>query len=388
MNALAGAPVRSLLLDSARELAPLAEHARKLGLNVLDAKKPPAGVTIVNGVWPGVKVVNRDDAASSGPTGAPWIDSNAWMVRLEQARQPGKTVWVVSETPKEQEVREPISYLAGIADSACCGARWAVPLDARLARGLAEGNAEARETWARLAAAMRFFDDRREWDAFAPRAVLGVVSDFAGPNEFLAQEILNLTARQNQPYLVLEKARTAPPALAALKAVIYPDAEPPVPALRRALLAFAEAGGLLMAGPKWGAEGKPVAAPDFPRYTIRSLGKGRIALWKVDDPDPWDVAADSHVILSRRHDLVRLWNPGPAVTHLAGTESRGVLHIVNFSSRPGRDVSVWVAGRHRSARLWSFDQNPPRELRCMPVKQGVEIHLQPFSAYAAVELSS
>ena len=388
MSALAGTPVRSLLLDSAPELAPLAESARKQGLTILDAEKPPSGVTIVKGVWPGVKVGSRDDSASSGPTGAPWIDSNAWMARLEQARQPGKTVWVVSETPKEQEVRETISYLAGIADSACCGARWAVPIDARLARGLAEGNAEARETWARLVAAMRFFDERREWAALAPRAAVGVVSDFAGPNEFLAQEILNLTARQNQPYLVLDKARTAPPALAGLKAIIYPDAAPPEPALRRALLAFVEAGGLLVAGPKWGGEGKPVEAPDFPRYTIRSLGKGRIALWKVEDPDPWDVAADSSVILSHRHDLVRLWNPGPVVTHLTGTESRGVLHIVNFSSRPGRDVSVWVAGRHRSARLWAFDQGSPRELRSMPVRQGLEIHLPPVSAYAAVELLS
>ncbi len=388
LNALAGTPVRSLLLDSGPDLAPFAERARRQGLSVLDAEKPPSGVTIVKGVWPGVKVGSRDDSASAGPTGAPWIDSNAWMARLEQARQPGTAVWVVCETSKDQEVRDPISYLAGIADAACCGARWAVPVDARLARGLAEGNAEARATWTQLAAAMRFFDDHAEWAALAPRAAVGVVSGFAGPDEFLAQEILNLTARQNQPYLVLDKARTAAAALTALKAVIYPDTAPPDPPLRRALLAFAEAGGLLMAGPKWGGEGKPVEAPDFPRYTIRSLGKGRIALWKAEDPDPWDVAADSRVILSHRHDLVRLWNPGPAVTHLGGTDSRGVLHVVNFSSRPARDVSVWVAGRYRSARLWTFDESRPRELRSMTVKQGLEIHLPPVLAYAAVELLS
>jgi hypothetical protein len=64
------------------------------------------------------------------------------------------------------------------------------------------------------------------------------------------------------------------------------------------------------------------------------------------------------------------------------------LHFVNFSSRPGRDVSVWVAGGHRSARLWSFDQGTPRELRSMRVKQGLEVHLPPVAAYAAVELMS
>ncbi len=380
--------MRSILLDSAPGVAPFAEHARKLGLSVLDAKNPPSGVTIVKGVWPGVKMGGGGDSASSGPTGAPWIDSNAWMARLEQARQPGKTVWVVSDTPGEQEVRDVLSYLAGIADCACCGARWAVPIDARLARGLAEGNAEARATWMRLAAAMRFFDERGEWAGLAPRAAVGVVSDFAGPNEFLAQEILNLTARQNQPYLVLDKARAAPAAFAGLKAVIYPDAAPPDPPLRRALVAFAEAGGLLMAGPKWGGEGKPLEAPDFPRYAIRALGKGRIALWKAEDPDPWDVAADSRVILSHRHDLVRLWNPGPAVTHLTGTDARAVLHIVTFSSRPAADMSVWVAGRHRSARLWSCDQSRPRELRAIRAGQGLEVHLPALSAYAAVELMS
>jgi len=52
--------------------------------------------------WPGLKV-NLDEGmdASTGPTGPPWIDSNAWFVRLANELIRPETTWLSFEPPEE-----------------------------------------------------------------------------------------------------------------------------------------------------------------------------------------------------------------------------------------------------------------------------------------------
>jgi hypothetical protein len=72
-----------------------------------------------------------------------------------------------------------------------------------------------------LSAAAAFFAERKTWAGYTPMAVVGVVSDFSGPNEFFSQELLNLLARAGQHYRILRKDRSAAPRLEGLRAVIY-----------------------------------------------------------------------------------------------------------------------------------------------------------------------
>ena len=60
-----------------------------------------------------------------------------------------------------------------------------------------------------------FFEQRRAWTAFEPLGVVGVVSDFAGDNEYMGGELLNLVARTNQQYRVLLKNKLSPASFAA-----------------------------------------------------------------------------------------------------------------------------------------------------------------------------
>jgi hypothetical protein len=138
--------------------------------------------------------------------------------------------------------------------------------------------------------------------------VVGVISSFAGDDEFMGQELLNLIGRTNQQYAVLVKTGLPETAFSGLRAVIYVDAQPPAADLRRRILDFVSAGGLLITGPKWGPPpGKP-GKDEHPRYAMRALGKGRVAISKADPDDPYVLANDSAVLISHRYELLRFWN--------------------------------------------------------------------------------
>src|ERR1035441_8433472 len=105
------------------------------GIGVAEMASPPGGVDLIAGEWPGVALSRGGDGASAGPTGAPWVDSNSWKIRLEAARRPGAGIWV-DAPPKGVGVR-PGSYRMAMADAAANGGRWGISLDAQTAPPLA-----------------------------------------------------------------------------------------------------------------------------------------------------------------------------------------------------------------------------------------------------------
>jgi hypothetical protein len=221
--------------------------------------------------------------------------------------------------------------------------------------------------------------------------VLGVVSDFAGQNEFFSHELLNLTARINQQYLVIPKDRAAEASFRGLRAVFYADAEPPAPDLRKRLLAFVEAGGLLITGPRWGArEGAPAKGDEHPRFAVRVLGRGRIAAAKADLSDPYLAANDAAVLISHRYDLLRFWNAGAVSSYLSAApdRKRALAQMVFYAAVRGAEASVRAAGAYRTARLWTLDHPGPRAVEDLPGREAIEIHLPPVSVYAGIELEA
>ena len=329
---------------------------------------PPPGVELIKGEWPRVRMGARD-GASAGPTGVPWVDSNGWLIRLAAARRPDTRIWVEADPPEKSTVIPAEAHVLAVADAAAYGAQWV-----------------SRAVTPESLAAMRFFDAHAEWRGWRPRASLGILSDFAGANEFLSQELLNLTARLHEPYRILIKSKSDAAALRGLKAVVYPDGDPPAGPLRQALLDFVKAGGLVVAGPKFG-EG-PAGRDEHPRFRIANLGKGRLAISKEDFSDPYLLAADAQVLLSHRNDLVRFWNPGAIGSYLTGSPDgkRALLHLLNYTGRSRRDaVTVQIAGPWRAAKLWTFAG--AQEVKSAPGNAGIEVHLPPVAVYAAVEVS-
>ncbi len=164
------------------------------------ADRTPADFLGVDGLlWPGVRASAADVDAETGPTGPPWLDSNAWYVRLARTLVKPPTLWLGFEPPEPSEPGQtltPDAYAQAIADTSIFGARWLVSLDSRLRAGLADGAAPALDAWRAISRSLAFFEAHREWSRYDAVEQLGVVSDYAGANQFLSFEVLNLLARQ------------------------------------------------------------------------------------------------------------------------------------------------------------------------------------------------
>lgn len=392
LDLLNGTPVGILLFPSTEGYEQVIERARQLHLTVGDIGHPPPGVEAVKGEWPGIRMSPGQGDASSGPTGAPWIDSNGWLVRLTRVRKPNSTVWLAADPPKSNLIVPLSRHLVALADTAAHGGRWVVTLDKGMADGLAARTPGAVRGWRRLMDAMAFFHLHEEWGAWPADAVLAVVSDFSGDNEFFSHELLNLTARTNVSYRILLKDSLQPEALAGLRAAVYPDAGPPPADVRRMLMDFAARGGLLIAGPKWGgAPGTPAAGEPHPRYQMKPFGRGRMAVAHQQPEDPYEMAQDVQILLSHRHDLVRFFNGFllGAYATVSPDGRRRLEHIVNYGGGPGYDpATARIAGRFRAAKLWSCERAEARPLPMLPQGDAVEVHLPRLDVYGGIELEA
>ena len=394
-------PINCLVADKGAVPESVAAQARQKGLTIVDPAAPPAGVFIAKGEWPGIAAEADaapppapapggpppDDSAAAGPTGNPWVDSNGWKIRLEAARHPGARVWV-DASPKGPV--SPDSYALALADSAAYGGRWIVSLESQFAADVAGGKADAVASWKKMAGAAKFFDDRKAWSAYRPEAVLGIISDFTGDNDYMGGELLNLVARTNQQYRVLLKNKLSPASFANLKAVMYGDATAPTPAVKSAIMAFVQAGGLLITHPKWGlAPGMRASNQDNERYVWRTSGKGRIAFAKSDFDDPWVIAQESVLLISHRYALLRFWNGGAVGSYLtvAPDRKRALVQMLFYADQGPEEAGVRVAGNYRSGKLWTLD-GKTSSIEMVPQKDAVELHLPAVAQYAAAELEA
>jgi hypothetical protein len=389
LDLLDGTPVDSILVESPDTRELLGRRALTSGIRVIDPADLPQGLVVVRGEWPGVKLSpsGAPDRAAAGPTGDPWVDSNGWRVRLASALRPGIRVWV-DVRPRLPRATVDAHRLA-LADAAACGGRWIISLDAHLAAGAAAGVPEALSGWKRIAGAAAFFEARREWNQLLPESVIGVVSDFTGPNEFLSHELLNLFGRASQQYRVVPTPGLSRTSLQGLRAVLYADDALPDSGARDHLMAFAAGGGLLISGPQWSLPADARAAgADHPRYILHSLGRGRIAIARTGFEDPYLLAADTVVLMSHRYELLRIWNAGAMIAHLSagGDRRRAVVQMVSFVPARSGNPTVRVAGRYRSARLWTLDGAFAAPIELKSGENSTEIHLPAASLYGAVEL--
>ena len=402
LGLLEGAPFNCLAMEWNAALAPVAAKARAAGFSLValgndvarsagagaGLELPPGSLLIAtDSAWPGI--ASADGGEPSGPTANPWIDSNGWLMRLAKVRTPEKSVWLTFTPPGAPQVVLLEGYLRAVADTGSCGGRWVVSLDTDLQGGLGRGDTKALASWKAIAAAVGFFEQRRAWNALEPLGVVGVISDFAGPNESTSQEILNLLGRRSLAYRIVEASAAATAPLGGFKALIYVDEGTPAPGLRRKLLAFANQGGLLVVRKGWaGPEGNPTAM-DHPRMDIRRLGKGRLAVSKASPPDPFMIARDAHMLLGRTYDVARFFNLSAFLSHCTASSDRTqeLIQIVSFAIRfPDDLATAWVPGKYSSARQWSLGSTSPLPIEMVPENGGTSLLLPPVPVYAGIEL--
>jgi hypothetical protein len=404
VSLLQGGPVNCVLFDGA-PAQPLVEAARKAGLVVRELSTlaaAPLGDTkwnssapilaITEVAWPRIKSQARGGAqAVSGPTGSPWIDSTSWVARLAVSRAPGKQIWL-GFTPPQDAAPSESAYQTAIADCAATTARWMISLHPALSAGLASGNADAMKTWRSMMDTLSFFEKRRAWRAYAHDGPLGVVSTFSGTNEFLSTEVLNLAARRNLLYRVIDRSALAAADLTGLRAVLWMDPERPDAPLVDKLATFAKAGGLLIAQRNVALAFKAGNVLDCPvtGYELHAFGKGTLASPSRDWEDPYWIAVEVHNLVSRRHDPIRMFNTSSLWIHnsVAPRGQSSLIQLVNFTGRVGGSVSLRIQKPHRSVAIHTLESGGPQPLKPVPVEKTQEYYLPPFSVYAALEVTA
>ncbi len=399
LSAVAGAPPLK-----AGELPAIAWGSRSVV-----AKASAADVLAAAGsVWPAVKLSSsgQRDSAEAGPTGAPWIDANGWVVRLLRALAPGKAVWIAADPPKGVDFARADPYLLTIAEAATYGGRSVVTLGEEFTAALANDEAPAMTEWKRICDALTFFEQHQEWRQYEAAGVLGVLSDFSGDNEFFGTELLNLLSRSQIPFRILVRDRADGASLRGLKAVVCGDVTLPPPALQKQLQSFALSGGLLVCRRQCaalGAGSQPTSA-EYPRFEVRSLGSGRVAIASEDSPDPFLMAADAQVLLSRRNDPIRLANARAVISYYSGSADgrKGLLVLLSYASvrssggrgGAGRQgpampaIPARMTRPYRSGRVWTLKAAEPSGLPILPRGNEVDLQVPPFSTFAAIELEA
>ena len=310
---------------------------RAAGIQILGLNDPQISL-VPDAKWPQVQMGENGHAAT-GPTGVPWVDANGYAIQLARALAPGKAVWL-SYAPPKRTLRAD-DYRLAVCDAAAYGGHWLVPADVPY--------------WTQVVETQRFFSAHPDWQNFRPVARLGIISDFAGPIRFLADETLNLLTRRYVPFAILPKPRAAEVDFNGLHAIAYLDKEPPEGALAAKLAAFEKAGGVV-----------PRIATD----------------------DPWHLALDLHNALGRRNDLVRIWNGGSLnVYYTASPDGRtALLQLLNYAARvPGQDVTAGVAITYRSARIYTLEEPAGKPIALQKVRDGLELNLPRFVVCAAIE---
>ena len=378
LSLLKGSPFNAIFVSGGAGEEPLIAAARAQGIAVVGIAPGAEPVVVLKDpVWP--QVARQQGGGAAGPTGSPWLDSNGWAIQLAEARQPGRVIWVPAQPPAKTALR-PEQYLIALADAAMYGARWPVPVGDELRSNPAD--------WKRICDAVQFFEARRNTN-FRPVARLGVVSTFSGPNEDLANEVLNLASRRLLPYHVIERDKLAAGDLKGLQSVLWIDEKAPAGAARQVLTNFVKAGGLLIVPASAAdiANGLKPAARQPDGYAGYASGAGHIAVSRQPWTDPFLLAEEAHRLLSRKHDVIRLWNAGVLTArYTEGPAGRGRTEMVNFAGRAaGHPTSLWVAKKFRTARFTALGEPDSRALDITERNPGTEVHLPPFAVYAAVD---
>jgi hypothetical protein len=387
-NAITGAPV------------PVNEAARDAGIATPDVHwsawkeahfSGDNVVGIEGAFWPAYSFKGLADG-SAGPTGEPWLDANGWLYLYARSRAGSQTVWLRSDPPKETAtVRLPHLQLL-LVEAFAYGGRHTMWLPPEYAEKLAAADPRAVADWEKLAASVRWLGAHTAWHGWTAVAPLVLASDFSADNEYLAGESMLLAARQRTPFWPVYAPTLSAADLRQRRSVLLLDPKPPAAGPLAALRAFAQAGGLVLAGPDLArsfAPLKPVAHFAHPRFELFSYGRGRVAIARKPLDDPWTLADDAHLITSRRYDPARLFNGGLLYHHTAAapTPGRSVVHIVNYGTEPpGNEVVLQINRPVRSAAFHVLGSAQPQPARLGGTPARPELILPDFGVYVAVEL--
>jgi hypothetical protein len=362
---VAAAAARKLALLAECESPECAEAAARLGREAVvfapRAKMKfdaPGGVAATSqGLWPGIHLA-QDGAAAAAPTGAPWIDTNTGFLRFARAQAaPGTAVWIGVRPPADRMMTGE-NFVQAIGDAAMSGARWVLSPTPSFIAEVAAGQPKAVEEWGNVKRTLAFYEaNRRYWDLPAA-GLVGLVIDVPA-GALLSGGLLDMFASRQTPVVPLPPARITPERLDGLKMLINIDPALLEPAQNETLRRAARQGARLLLGPPgWKME---PPAPDqiaFAKEQVAAVD----SMWR-----------EINGAIGRSNQGVRLFNAGGLLSNLAAAPGGKtlVLHVVNYTSYPVEQLTVYALGQYKSVRWLAPEGESKPEL--FEVEEGAGI---------------
>ena len=342
------------------------------------ARTTKAPLLAVEGVRPNARDL-ADMGIRAGPSAEPWIESNIWLIRSFRLGPAWQPIWI----NQPANSNSPGDYLRCAADSAVAGGRWIVSLDDNLRARLFRKDADALATWQGVGRYLKFAEDHDKWRGFTPYGNLGIILDTTGPNPEYSNEYLNLVARRQVPYRVIERSQLSLESLAGFQALLAADLAPPTESERKLLHSFAEKGGIVVAGPSWGN------APTNGEYAEVPLGEGRVVVYKDDPPDPETVARDMLDLLEPEVIGLSAFNVPSVLTYASTSESgkRALIQMLNYATSPFNSrITIRFNGNFKTARLFT-PENAPLDMEARAVTGGrTEVAIPKLAVWGALLL--
>lgn len=338
------------------------------------ARWKPDPIIAVTGVMPSGRNLSEMGIRGS-PSSQPWIESNVWLARSFPFGQPSRSLWISSRL----ESPTTLDYQRAIADGAAAGGRWIVSLDDALRAKLLAHDSTALDIWQRLLSYLKFADSHAGWSELVPYGNVGLVLDPATAQPDVSDEYLKLAVRRQIPYRLIPRSELNATLLAKFRAFVTTELNPLSAAEHKLLQEFAEAGGVVIAGPSWGNAPKAEPFAEIP------TGKGSVFVYK--DPDPESVAHDLKETLSDDDLGVVPFNVPSVITSTTGGGPGQPLlvQLVNYFDHPVEAITLRLAGKFHSARMESPDA-PPMDLSVRSEEGRTEVTIPRLLLWSAVSM--
>lgn len=317
----------------------------------------------------------------SSPTSQPWIDSNLALVRFQRAFGPAQAAlftfsWDLSDPLRQLQGPSGEDYSLAVAEAGAFHADLILPIPENQQKALAQGDAEALETWSRVKAYLDFYGREQNGAASELPTPVGVLAD----DYDLSYEPLNLMARHNLGFRVLSPS-------AARKAKAFDDFDVLVvfattdPELAKSIADFAGRGGIAVLV-NLGGDFPWHASPPAKRNTHSvsyDVGRGRVIELLEPVIDPETFAQDIRRLTVKQRIPLSLWNSLTTLVAAYPGEKPGevVVELLNYAQEP-LEVQIQLKGNFDSARF----ENPENGC-CAALKLS---HVDGFTEFVVPDL--
>ncbi len=338
------------------------------------ARWKPDPIIAVTGVMPSGRNLSEIGIRGS-PSSQPWIESNVWLARSFPLGHPSRSLWISSRL----ESPTTLDYQRAVADASAAGGRWVVSLDDALRAKILAHDSTALETWQRLLSYLKFAESHAAWREPLPYGNVGIVLDPATNQPDVSDEYLKLAVRRQIPYHLIPRSELNAILLTRFRAIVATELNPLSAAEHKLLQDFAEAGGVVIAGPFWGNAPKAEPFAEIP------AGTGSVFVYK--DPDPESVAHDLKETLSDDDLGVVPFNVPSVITSASGGQPGQPLlvQLVNYFDHPVETITLRLAGKFHSARMETPDA-PPMDLSLRSEEGKTEVTIPRLLLWSAVSM--